>query len=142
EEGRYEDIRECIGCNVCASRFPQAAPIICTQNATLGEEFRRGWHPEEFTEAKNADRDVLVVGAGPAGMECAMVLGKRGMRRIHLVDDQEDIGGCVREISAVPPLGEWGRLIDYRKIQLDRLRNVELVPSTRLSAEQVLTYGA
>lgn len=71
-----------------------------------------------------------------------MVLGKRGMRRVHLVDDQEELGGCVRQISAFPHLGEWARLIQYRKVQLDRLRNVEVVPSTRLSAEEVLTYGA
>ncbi len=142
EEGRYDEIRECIGCNVCASRFPQAAPIICTQNATLGEEFRRGWHPERFEPAKNADRDVLVVGAGPAGMECAMVLGKRGMRRVHLVDENAEIGGCMRHISAYPHLGEWGRLVNYRQVQLDKLDNVELVLNTRLDVEDVLTYGA
>ena len=142
EEGRYEDIRECIGCNVCASRFPQAAPIICTQNATLGEEFRRGWHPERFSRATNAESDVLIVGAGPAGMECAMVLGKRGMRRVHLVDEQEEIGGCMRRIASYPNLGEWARVVAYRKVQLDKLKNVEVMPSTRLEAEQILTYGA
>ena len=81
EEGRLDDIRECIGCNMCVSRWEIGGPpMICTQNATAGEEYRRGWHPEKFSTAKNADNDVLVVGAGPAGMECAMVLGKRGMR--------------------------------------------------------------
>ena len=72
EEGRLDDIRECIGCNVCVSRWEIGGPpLICTQNATAGEEYRRGWHPEAFTKAANADRDVLVVGAGAAGMECA-----------------------------------------------------------------------
>ena len=142
EEGRYDDIRECIGCNVCASRFPQAAPIICTQNATLGEEYRRGWHPEEFTSAANSDRGVLVVGAGPAGMECAIVLGKRGMSHVHLVDEQDAIGGCMRRIASYPNLGEWGRVVQYRQIQLDKLKNVEVILGRRLSAEDVLTYGA
>src|SRR5207244_2359764 len=83
--GRLDDIRECIGCNICISRWEIGGPpLICTQNATAGEEYRRGWHPERFETAANADNDVLVVGAGPAGMECAMVLGKRGMRRVHL----------------------------------------------------------
>ena len=50
--------------------------LVCTQNPTAGEEYRRGWHPERFAPAANADKDVLVVGAGPAGMECAIVLGK------------------------------------------------------------------
>jgi dimethylamine/trimethylamine dehydrogenase len=142
EEGRYDEIRECIGCNICASRFAQGAPIVCTQNATLGEEFRRGWHPERFSPAGNRERSVLVVGAGPAGMECAMVLGKRGMSAVHIVDEQKQIGGCVRQISAYPNLGEWARVINYRQIQLDRLANVEVITSTRLDAEAVLEYGA
>jgi dimethylamine/trimethylamine dehydrogenase len=142
ELGRYDEIRECIGCNICASRFGLGAPIVCTQNATLGEEFRRGWHPERFSTAANADKTVLVVGAGPAGMECAMVLGKRGMSAVHLVDEQDGIGGCVREISAYPHLGEWGRVTTYRQVQLDKLDDVEVVTGTRLDAEGVLTYGA
>ena len=86
DEGRLDDIRECIGCNFCVSRNGLIAPIGCTQNATMGEEYRRGWHPERFTRAANAEADVLIVGAGPAGMECAIVLAKRGMRRVHLID--------------------------------------------------------
>jgi dimethylamine/trimethylamine dehydrogenase len=142
EEGRYEDIRECIGCNVCASRFWQALPIICTQNATLGEEFRRGWHPERFTKAANAEKTVLVLGAGPAGMECAMVLGKRGVSAVHLLDQHDTLGGSMREISAYPNLGEWGRVIAYRQIQLEKLKNVELILKTRLDADAIFEYGA
>ena len=142
EEGRYEDIRECIGCNICASRFPQSAPIVCTQNATVGEEFRRGWHPEKFAAAANAEKTVLVLGAGPAGMECARVLGERGMSAVHLVDEGETIGGSLRRVSAYPKLGEWARVINYRQIQLDKLANVEVIPKTRLDAEGVLDYGA
>ena len=142
EEGRYEDIRECIGCNVCASRFWRALPIVCTQNATLGEEFRRGWHPERFSKASNAEKTVLVLGAGPAGMECAMVLGKRGLSAVHLLDEQDALGGSMREISAYPNLGEWARVINYRQIQLEKLKNVEVILKTRLDAEAVFTYGA
>ena len=86
EQGRYDEIRECIGCNACYSRSIWGRHLGCTQNATAGEEYRRGWHPERFDRAANADRAVLVVGAGPAGMECATVLGKRGMELVHLVD--------------------------------------------------------
>jgi dimethylamine/trimethylamine dehydrogenase len=142
EEGRYEEIRECIGCNICASRFAQGAPIVCTQNATLGEEYRRGWHPERFTTAANAEQTVLVVGAGPAGMECATVLGKRGMSAVHLVEAQDAVGGCVRAISAYPHLGEWGRVITHRQVQLEKLANVEVILDTRLDADAVFDYGA
>jgi dimethylamine/trimethylamine dehydrogenase len=48
EEGRYEDIRECIGCNICVAGDGTITPIRCTQNPTMGEEWRRGWHPERI----------------------------------------------------------------------------------------------
>ncbi len=143
EEGRLDDIRECIGCNVCVSRWESnSGPIWCTQNATSGEEYRRGWHPERFEQAANADNDVLVIGAGPAGMECAVVLGKRGMRRVHLVDAAPDMGGHLRWLTTLPGLGQWGRVTNYRQIQIGKLKNVEFIPKTRLSVQDVLDYGA
>jgi dimethylamine/trimethylamine dehydrogenase len=142
-EGRVDEIRECIGCNICISRWAIGGPpLICTQNATAGEEYRRGWHPERFERAKNADNDVLVIGAGPAGMECATVLGKRGMRTVHLLDAASEPGGCIRTISTLPGLGEWARVSHWRTIQIDKLRNVELIARARLDAEAVLDYGA
>jgi dimethylamine/trimethylamine dehydrogenase len=143
EEGRLDDIRECIGCNICISRFEiGGAPLICTQNATAAEEYRRGWHPEKFSKAKNHQNDVLVIGSGPAGMECARVLGERGMRRVHLVEAEKEIGGHVRDVSALPTLGEWGRVINYRQIQLKKLKNVEVITGKRLTKDDVLDYGA
>jgi len=142
EEGAYGEIRECIGCNVCVMKAEWGSHIGCTQNATAGEEYRRGWHPERFEPAENADRDVLVVGAGPAGMECAIVLGKRGFRRVHLVDAEDEIGGCMRWIPQLPGLGEWARVVNWRRIQLEKLRNVELIAGERLDADGVRTYGA
>jgi len=142
EQGRYDEIRECIGCNACYSRSIWGSHLGCTQNATAGEEHRRGWHPEKFTRAANADRAVLVVGAGPAGMECATVLGKREMELVHLVDSGDDIGGCMRWITRMPGLGGWGHVVDYRRVQLDRLANVSLGMGRRLSAADVLDYGA
>src|SRR5919202_5446952 len=121
EEGRFDEIRECIGCNVCIARALYHHQIVCTQNATAGEEFRRGWHPERFEQAAIADRDVLVVGAGAAGMECAIVLGKRGLRRVHLVEAEAELGGCLRWITRLPGLGEWARVVNWRKIQLAKL---------------------
>jgi dimethylamine/trimethylamine dehydrogenase len=142
EEGRYGEVRECIGCNVCIMKGDERRHLGCTQNATAGEEHRRGWHPERFEPAANRDRDVLVVGAGPAGMECAIVLGKRGFRRVHLVDAGAELGGCMRWIPQLPGLGEWARVVNWRRVQLDRLKNVEVVTGTRLEAEEVREYGA
>ena len=66
EEGRLEDIRECIGCNVCVTGDWTATPIRCTQNPSMGEEWRRGWHPERIRPS-GSDAKVLVVGARPGG---------------------------------------------------------------------------
>jgi dimethylamine/trimethylamine dehydrogenase len=142
EEGRYDEIRECIGCNVCIAKGDTHNHLGCTQNATAGEEYRRGWHPERFERAANADRDVLVVGAGPAGMECAIVLGKRGFRRVHLVEAERELGGVMRWLPRLPGLGEWQRVVNWRRIQLEKLRNVEIVPGVRLDRQAALEYGA
>jgi dimethylamine/trimethylamine dehydrogenase len=142
EEGLYGEIRECIGCNVCIMKAEWGNHIGCTQNATAGEEYRRGWHPEKFEPAANADNDVLVVGAGPAGMECAIVLAKRGFRRVHLVEAAPEIGGVMRWVPKLPGLGEWGRFLNWRAVQLEKLKNVEVITATELSAQGVREYGA
>jgi dimethylamine/trimethylamine dehydrogenase len=139
--GRPEDIRECIGCNICVSRMQQQALLSCTQNATSGEEYRRGWHPEVF-ERTASPCSVLVVGAGPAGMECAMVLGKRGYT-VHLRDSSPELGGHWRDVARYPRCSEYGRLISYRQAQFGKLSNVAVhlaVPA--MTADDVLGYGA
>ena len=142
EEGRLDEIRECIGCNICISRTLFGTRLICTQNATVGEEYRRGWHPEKFSPAKNNKKDVLIVGAGPAGLECARVLGERGMNRIHLVDSHTEMGGAMQWIRRLPRLGHWGRLIDYRQQKITKLKNIEFIPKTTMTADDVKEYGA
>ena len=76
EQGRFEDIRECIGCNICVSGDMTGAISRCTQNPTFMEEWRKGWHPERVAPRGKSER-VLIVGGGPAGLEAALVLGKR-----------------------------------------------------------------
>ncbi len=142
DEGRLEDIRECIGCNMCISRWEIGGPpLICTQNATSMEEYRRGWHPEKFDKADNPC-SVLVVGAGPAGMECARVLGERGYD-VHLREADDEMGGAVRYIQRYPGLAEWGRITSYRQTQLGKLKSVEVHTGIgAMSADDVLSYGA
>ena len=143
EEGRFDDIRECIGCNVCVSRWEMGGPPIwCTQNPTSGEEYRRGWHPENYSKTSKPDTSILVIGAGPAGLEAAMVLGKRGYDAIHLVDAEKRPGGHVSWVSSMPGFSAWRRVVDWRETQIDQLDNVQVVGATRLAAEDVLEYGA
>jgi dimethylamine/trimethylamine dehydrogenase len=143
EEGRVDDIRECIGCNICLAHvWGLGSRLVCTQNATVGEEYRRGWHPERFETAANANKSVLVVGAGPAGLECARVLAERGMSAVHLVDAEDALGGAMRWIPNLPGLGEWSRVVSYRAVQLRKLPNVEVILNAELTFEDVLAYGA
>jgi dimethylamine/trimethylamine dehydrogenase len=141
DEGRVEDICECIGCNACVSRFNLNNMIICTQNPTALEEYRRGWHPERFEPTPNPEM-VLVVGAGPSGLECARVLGKRGYD-VHLVEAKEQLGGHLRDVVRLPGLAEWGRVYDYRESQIARMPNVTVMRGTGLvTAADILDYGA
>lgn len=146
EEGRYDDIRVCIGCNVCISRWEIGGPpMICTQNATAGEEFRRGWHPEKFPKSGSKD-SVLVVGAGPSGSECSRVLMERGYT-VHLYDSAEKIGGHLNQVVTLPNLGEWGYHRDYRETQITKLlkknrENQLALGQKPLTADDVLNYGA
>src|SRR6185503_11839776 len=64
-QGRVDEIRECIGCNVCISKADSRRHIGCTQNPTAGEEHRRGWHPEHVPPLAEP-LHALVVGAGPS----------------------------------------------------------------------------
>ncbi|MGV1049384.1 MAG: FAD-dependent oxidoreductase [Solirubrobacterales bacterium] len=141
EQGRTDEIRECMGINVCFSRL-LLGHLGCAQNATAGEEYRRGWHPEKFSPAANRELDALVVGAGPAGMECAIVLAKRGLNRVHLVDAEQEPGGIMRWIPRLPGLGEWARFVNHRRIQIEKLKNLDFIPGLCLDAEAVREYGA
>src|SRR5712675_2244763 len=141
-EGRLRDIRECIGCNICVSKFQQGGQIMCTQNVTIGEEYRRGWHPERFTKTLKPC-SVLVVGGGPAGMECARILGERGYV-VHLREAEKELGGHWQAVATLPRLSEWGRVITYRQNQLAKLKKSVQVHRGvgRMSAGDVLQYGA
>jgi dimethylamine/trimethylamine dehydrogenase len=146
EEGRYDDIRVCIGCNVCISRWEIGGPpMICTQNATAGEEYRRGWHPEKFPK-RGSDDSILVVGAGPSGAECARVLMERGYT-VHLYDTAAKIGGHLNAVMTLPGLGEWGYHRDYRELQINKLvkknkQSQVALGQKPMTAETALTYGA
>jgi len=139
EEGRWDDIRECIGCNICVTGDATATPIRCTQNPSMGEEWRRGWHPERI-RPKESDASVLVVGGGPAGLEAAMMLGRRGYP-VVLAEAGEDVGGRVALEARLPGLAAWIRVIDYRRSQLARLSNVEVGVGSRLDAAEAASYG-
>ena len=140
EEGRIDDISECIGCNICVVGDYTGTSIRCTQNPTMGEEWRKGWHPEGIP-AKGASASVLVVGAGPAGLE-----GGAGARSARLESciwpRRATTTGRAREPGAkLPGLSAWARVRDWRMLQIDKLPNVSVYPASRLTAADVLELG-
>ena len=139
-EGREDEIRECIGCNICIASWHDGVPIRCTQNATIGEEWRRGWHPERFAPAGSKDR-VLIVGAGPAGLECATVLARRGYE-VVIAERNRRAGGRLLGEATLPGLATWRRVLDYRLTMLGKHANASLYLESDMSADDVLGFGA
>ena len=139
KQNRLDEIRECIGCNICVASDSNAVPIRCTQNPTMGQEWRQGWHPEKIPPAQSQS-SILVVGAGPAGLECSMQLSKRGYQ-VTLAESGNSLGGRVTKESQLLGLSAWARVRDYREQYLRKQANVEIFLDSELSHEQILEFG-
>ncbi|MBT8435907.1 MAG: FAD-dependent oxidoreductase, partial [Gammaproteobacteria bacterium] len=140
EEGRIDEIRECIGCNICYTGDGTGTPIRCTQNPTISEEWRRGWHPEKIAP-KGSDSNVLVIGGGPAGLEATRALGRRGYH-VMLAEAQHTLGGRVSLESELPGLGEWARVRNYRVHEIQNMPNVDVYFDNMMDVEHVLAVEA
>jgi len=138
-EGREDEIRECIGCNICYTGDQTGTPIRCTQNPTMGEEWRKGWHPEKI-EPKGSDSTILIVGGGPAGLEAAVALGRRGYD-VTIAEARRELGGRVTLESKLPGLIQWARVTEWRLNQIGKLRNVEFYLESVVDREQILEFA-
>ena len=139
KEGREDDIRECIGCNICASCYNQGIPVRCTQNPSMGEEWRRGWHPEKI-KPKSSDNSVLVIGGGPTGLEATLSLARRGYS-VAIADSNKELGGRINMESKLPGMTSYKRVVDYRVNQISQLNNVEVFLDNTLGPDDVLELG-
>ncbi|WP_299377669.1 phosphatidate cytidylyltransferase, partial [uncultured Kiloniella sp.] len=138
-QGRIDEIRECIGCNICVSGDNLSVPIRCTQNPTMGEEWRRKWHPEKIAP-KASDSSVLVVGAGPSGLEAALQLANRGYQ-VTLAESGKELGGRATKESQLPGLSSYARVRDYRVNLLTQMANVEIYKDSPLDEDAILEFG-
>ena len=135
-QGRADEIRECIGCNICRAANNEAVGLRCTQNPTMGEEWRRGWHPERIAAYPRRET-ALVVGAGPAGLESALTLARRGLE-VTLAEASRTLGGRVSREATLPGLATWGRVRDWRLTMLGKLPNVQIYPESRMEPGDII----
>jgi 2,4-dienoyl-CoA reductase (NADPH2) len=116
-EGKEEDIRWCVACNLCLARLFRDAPMTCYINPLCAHE-----HDPRYTNPPPADpkKNVLIVGGGPAGLECAYVAARRG-HEVHVYDKRKDLGGTVLEASRAPyGDDELMTCIRYQKVQCEK----------------------
>ncbi|MFN6924359.1 MAG: FAD-dependent oxidoreductase [Tabrizicola sp.] len=131
-EGREDDIRPCVGATYCLDRIYQGGMALCIHNPSTGREATQ---PHEIARAAERKK-VVVVGAGPAGLEAARVAGERG-HSVVLFEAAGQAGGQVRLTAQSKRRAEMIGIIDWRMAQCTRL-GVEFRFNTWAEAEDVL----
>ncbi len=129
-------IRKCLGCMECFRILNDGLPLGCTLNPVLGREFE--WGDEQLVKNGN-NRTVAVIGGGPAGMEAALVLAKRGFKAM-LYEAKDKLGGTVN-LAAIPP--HKGMLSEYIETMEAQLREagVDIILNTPASVKILKEHG-
>ncbi|MCU9836406.1 FAD-dependent oxidoreductase [Ruegeria sp. WL0004] len=138
ERGAAQDIRGCLSCNQqCWGRRGRDYYISCLVNPSAGHEYI--WGGDRFTPAQTP-KTVLVVGGGPAGLECARVAAERG-HRVILAEAGPELGGQFRLAGLQPRRAQITDLIGWYERQLRQLQ-VEIRFNTYMDAQDVAAIGA
>jgi 2,4-dienoyl-CoA reductase-like NADH-dependent reductase (Old Yellow Enzyme family)/thioredoxin reductase len=131
-EGREEDIRPCVGATYCLDRIYQGGMALCIHNPATGREETV---PHTITRAETAKK-VVIVGAGPAGLEAARVAAERG-HRVVVFEAADEPGGQVRLTARTKRRSEMIGIIDWRMAQA-AARDVEFRFNTFAEAGDIL----
>jgi 2,4-dienoyl-CoA reductase-like NADH-dependent reductase (Old Yellow Enzyme family)/thioredoxin reductase len=131
-EGREEDIRPCVGATYCLDRIYQGGMALCNHNPATGREETV---PHTITRAEVAKK-VVIVGAGPAGLEAARVAAERG-HRVVVFEAADEPGGQARLTARTKRRSEMIGIIDWRMAQA-AARDVEFRFNTFAEAGDIL----
>lgn len=131
EEGRSEDIRQCIGCNQgCIDNLLTAFFVDCLQNPEVGREDRYKLAPVDDP------KKILVIGGGIAGLEAALVAGKRG-HKVTLCEKDATLGGQWN-LAAIPPgKKQFNAVVDWRVHELKKMDNVTIELNKKVTPDDV-----
>lgn len=133
-EDRQDEIRHCVACNLCLARLFRDAPMTCYINPLCAHEHDDGFYPQPVAE--DDKKEIMIVGAGPAGMECAYVAAQRG-HEVHVYDKRDDLGGTLLEASKAPYGDEeLMTCVTYQKTMADKF-GVNLHLGTEVTAELI-----
>ena len=135
QAGQEARIRPCVGATYCLDRIYEGGEALCIHNAATGRE---GAMPHVIPRAE-VPRRVVIVGAGPAGLEAARVAGERG-HRVTVLEASDRAGGQVNLLVANPRRREMGGIIDWRLAELERL-GVEVRYNIYAEAADVLALS-
>ena len=113
-EGREHDIRPCVGATYCLDRIYQAGEALCIHNAATGRELTM---PHVASRA-DSKKSIVVVGAGPAGLEAARVASERG-HKVTVFEAAPHAGGQVRLCAQSARRREMISIIDWRLAQCE-----------------------
>lgn len=132
-EGREEEIRPCVGANYCLDRIYQGGAAYCIHNAATGRETTM---PHDIPKA-DRKRRIVIIGAGPAGLEAARVAAERG-HEVVVMEAMSQAGGQIRLTAQSERRREMIAIIDWRLAQCEKL-GVEIRYNCWAEADDVLS---
>lgn len=129
--GRSEDIRPCISCNYCLYRVTaEDAQIRCAVNPLLGREI------DNLAPLKHGEGTVIIIGAGPAGIQAAFTLTERGFK-VKLYDKRDELCGSLNLANKAPNKFRMDNLVHYYRRQVEKNPNIEVHLNTEVTTEMM-----